>query len=60
MMEPLDFEGVTGALRAELPDLGAFLAILGAGTYLKYRVPGRELAAQKVPARTWVLTAPPR
>ncbi|HUP72390.1 MAG TPA: DUF456 domain-containing protein [Acidimicrobiales bacterium] len=31
------------------------IAILGAGTYLKYRVPGRELAAQKVPARTWVL-----
>ena len=29
------------------------IAILTAGTYLKYRVPGRELAAQAVPALTW-------
>ena len=31
------------------------LAILATGTYLKYRVPGRELAAQDVPALTWTL-----
>ena len=29
------------------------VAILAAGTYLKYRIPGRELAARKVPPLTW-------
>ena len=31
------------------------IVILGIGTYLKYRLPGRELAAQGVPALTWTL-----
>jgi uncharacterized protein YqgC (DUF456 family) len=31
------------------------IAILASGTYLKYRVPGRELAAQGVPKMTWIL-----
>jgi uncharacterized protein len=31
------------------------ISVLATGTYLKYRVPGRELAAQGVPARTWAL-----
>jgi len=33
----------------------AMLAVLATGTYLKYQVPGREFAAQKVPALTWTL-----
>ena len=33
----------------------AMIAILAIGTYLKYRLPGRELAAQGVPALTWAL-----
>jgi uncharacterized protein len=31
------------------------IAVLTAGTYVKYRVPGRELAAQTVPKLTWAL-----
>ncbi|MEO8693996.1 MAG: DUF456 domain-containing protein [Acidimicrobiales bacterium] len=31
------------------------IAVLAAGTYLKYRIPGRELAAQKVASLTWTL-----
>jgi uncharacterized protein YqgC (DUF456 family) len=34
---------------------GVMIAVLTAGTYVKYRVPGRELAAQAVPALTWTL-----
>lgn len=35
--------------------VAVMIAILAAGTYLKYRIPGKELAAQRVPARTWAL-----
>lgn len=31
------------------------IAVLVAGTYLKYRIPGRELAAQGVSTLTWIL-----
>jgi len=31
------------------------ITVLTAGTYVKYRVPGRELAAQTVPKLTWTL-----
>jgi uncharacterized protein YqgC (DUF456 family) len=31
------------------------VAVLAAGTFLKYRIPGRELAAQGVSSLTWVL-----
>jgi uncharacterized protein YqgC (DUF456 family) len=33
------------------------LVVLAAGTYLKYRLPGRELQAQQVPTLTWTLVA---
>jgi uncharacterized protein len=33
----------------------AMLAILSLGTFLKYRLPGRELKALAVPPRTWLL-----
>jgi uncharacterized protein len=33
----------------------AMIAVLAIGTYLKYRVPGRKLSAQGVPALTWTL-----
>ena len=35
----------------------AMIAVLALGTYLKYRIPGRELQAQEVPAQTWALAA---
>jgi uncharacterized protein len=35
----------------------AMIAILALGTFLKYRLPGRELKAQEVPSRTWTLVA---
>jgi uncharacterized protein YqgC (DUF456 family) len=31
------------------------ITILVAGTYLKFRIPGRELRAQQVPALTWIV-----
>jgi uncharacterized protein YqgC (DUF456 family) len=35
----------------------AMIGVLAIGTYLKYRIPGRELQAQDVPASTWALAA---
>jgi uncharacterized protein YqgC (DUF456 family) len=35
----------------------AMIVVLAIGTYLKYRIPGRELQAQGVPAQTWTLAA---
>lgn len=35
--------------------VSVMIAVLATGTYLKYRVPGKELAAQGVPALTWAL-----
>jgi uncharacterized protein YqgC (DUF456 family) len=35
--------------------VAVMIAFLVVGTYLKYRIPGKELAAQHVPARTWAL-----
>lgn len=44
-------EGGTGAWAAT----AVILAILAAGTIVKYLLPGRELRAQRVPPLTWAL-----